>query len=176
MENIKSNKNISVKIKNLVTGALMAAITCLVTGYILHIPVGNGGYVHVGDAIIYLSAAILPLPYALVCSAIGAGLADFTTGAFIWVIPTIIIKPLSILFFSSKSDKIITVRNVIAAVLGGVINTVLYMLSQGILFGNMKAAFVMTGIGLVQPVGSFIVFIVLGIVLDKIEFKKFYMK
>lgn len=34
----------------------------------------------------------------------------------------------------------------------------------------------MTGIGLVQPVGSFIVFIVLGVVLDKIGFKKFYMK
>lgn len=176
MENIKGNKNISVKTKNLVTAALMAAITCLVTGYILHIPVGNSGYVHVGDAIIYLSASILPLPYALVCGAIGAGLADFTTGAFIWVVPTVIIKPISILFFSSKSDKIITVRNVIAAVLGGVIGSALYMLAEGIIFGNMKAAFVLTGIGLVQPVGSFIVYIILGVILDKIGFKKFYMK
>ena len=38
MENIKGNKNISVRTKNLVTSALMAAIICLVTGYILHIP------------------------------------------------------------------------------------------------------------------------------------------
>ena len=175
MENIKENTNVSVKTKNLVTAALMAAITCLVTGYILHIPVGNG-YVHIGDAIIYLSASILPLPYALVCGAIGAGLADFTTGAFIWVIPTVIIKPLSALFFSSKSDRIITVRNIIAAFLGGVIGTALYMLADGILFGNMKAAFVLTGIGLIQPVGSFIVYIILGVVLDKVGFKKFYMK
>lgn len=175
MENIKGNKNVSVRTKNLVTAALMAAITCLVTGYILHIPVGNG-YVHIGDAIIYLSASILPLPYALVCGAIGAGLADFTTGAFIWVIPTVIIKPLSALFFSSKSDRIITVRNIIAAFLGGVIGTALYMLADGILFGNMKAAFVLTGIGLIQPVGSFIVYIILGVVLDKVGFKKFYME
>ena len=175
MENIKENKNVSVKTKNLVTAALMAAITCLVTGYILHIPVGNG-YVHIGDAIIYLSASILPLPYALVCGAIGAGLADFTTGAFIWVIPTVIIKPLSALFFSSKSDRIITVRNVIAAFLGGVIGTALYMLADGIIFGNMKAAVVLTGIGFIQPVGSFIVYIILGFVLDKVGFKKFYME
>lgn len=175
MENIKENKNVSVKTKNLVTAALMVAITCLVTGYILHIPVGNG-YVHIGDAIIYLSASILPLPYALVCGAIGAGLADFTTGAFIWVIPTVIIKPLSALFFLSKSDRIITVRNVIAAFLGGVIGTALYMLADGIIFGNMKAAFVLTGIGLIQPVGSFIVYIILGVVLDKVGFKKFYME
>lgn len=176
MENIKGNKNISVRTKNLVTSALMAAIICLVTGYILHIPVGNAGYVHVGDAIIYLSAAILPLPYALACSAIGAGLADFTTGAFIWVVPTVIIKPILVLFFSNKSDKIITVRNVAAAFIAGIVGALLYMLAEGIIFGNMKAAFVLTGMGLIQPVGSFVVFIIIGIVLDKVNFKKFYMK
>ncbi|MFQ9701150.1 ECF transporter S component [Intestinibacter bartlettii] len=97
MENVKVNKNVSVRTRNLVTSALLAAIICLVTGYILHIPTPNGGYAHIGDAVIYLSASILPLPYAIACSAIGAGLADLTTGAIIWVLPTLIIGYVSYL-------------------------------------------------------------------------------
>ncbi len=174
MDNIRENRNVSVRTKNLVTSALLAAIICLVTGYILHIPTPNSGYIHIGDAIIYLSAAVLPLPYAIACSAIGAGLADLTTGAFIWVIPTLIIKPILVLCFSSKSNKIITVRNVVAAFFAGIIGTVLYMFVEGLFFGNMAAAFALTAVGLVQPIGSFVVFIVLGIVLDKVNFKKFY--
>ena len=135
MENVKVNKNVSVRTRNLVTSALLAAIICLVTGYILHIPTPNGGYAHIGDAVIYLSASILPLPYAIACSAIGAGLADLTTGA---------------------------------------ICCVLYMFVEGLYFGNIMAAFTITAVGMIQPIGSFIAFIILGLVLDKINFKKFY--
>ena len=134
MENVKGNKNVSVRTRNLVTSALLAAIICLVTGYILHIPTPNGGYAHIGDAVIYLSAAILPLPYAIACSAIGAGLADLTTGAIIWVVPTLIIKPILVLCFSNKSDKIITVRNVVGAFFAGIICCVLYMFVEWLYF------------------------------------------
>ena len=165
METTKTNKNVSTKTRNLVTSALLAAIICLVTGHILHIPTVNGGYAHIGDSIIYLSAAILPLPYAMVCSAIGAGLADLTSGAFIWVVPTLMIKPIIVLLFSNKSDKILTTRNIVAAFLAGIIGTVLYMFVE---------AFAITAVGMIQPIGSFIVFIILGIVLDKINIKQFF--
>ena len=160
METTKTNKNVSTKTRNLVTSALLAAIICLVTGHILHIPTVNGGYAHIGDSIIYLSAAILPLPYAMVCSAIGAGLADLTSGAFIWVVPTLMIKPIIVLLFSNKSDKILTTRNIVAV--------------EGLMFGNMAVAFAITAVGMIQPIGSFIVFIILGIVLDKINIKQFF--
>ena len=43
-----------------VTG-LFAAIITLMTAYICHIPYGaNGGYIHFGDALIYVAAVILP--------------------------------------------------------------------------------------------------------------------
>lgn len=174
MESTKQNKNVSVRTKNLVTSALLSAIICLVTGYVLHIPTPNGGYAHIGDSIIYLSATILPLPYAIACSAIGAGLADLTTGAFIWVFPTLVIKSILVLCFSNKSEKIINTRNIIGAILAGIIGCILYMIVEGIYYGNMTAAFVFTALGLVQPIGSFIVFIVLGLVLDKINFKKYF--
>ena len=61
-----------------VTAALMAAFITLVTAYVLHVPF-PGGYVHIGDTLIYLAACLLPLPYAVAAGAIGAGLADLLT-------------------------------------------------------------------------------------------------
>ena len=67
-ENIKTADTV----KRITATAVMAALTTLMTAYIFHIPVGvNGGYVHLGDTMIYLAAAFLPLPYACAAGAIG---------------------------------------------------------------------------------------------------------
>lgn len=165
--------NNTIKIRRLILTGLFAAIICLTTAYILHIPTGvNGGYVHIGDALIYIAAALLPKPYAMIAAIIGAGMADFITGSVIWVIPTMIIKPILVLFVSSKSDKIINIKNIVGTLIAGIIGMILYMVADGIIFGNFLAAFVFTTIGLIQPIGSFIVFILLGIAFDKLEIKK----
>ncbi|MGL5328450.1 MAG: TIGR04002 family protein [Peptostreptococcaceae bacterium] len=169
----KTNTVSNTKTKILVTSSLFSALICLTTAYILRIPIGgNGGYVHIGDAFIYLAAAILPKPYAIMCAAIGAGFADLVTGAAIWIIPTVIIKPILVLFISSKSDKIINLRNVLGTLVAGVVGTVLYMLAEGLVFGNFLAAFVFTSITFIQPIGSFIAFIIIGIAFDKLGIKK----
>ena len=164
--------NDSIKTKKIILTGLFAAIICLTTAYILHIPVGaNAGYVHIGDALIYIAAALLPTPYAMIAASIGAGMADFLTGAAVWMIPTMIIKPILVLFISSNCDKIINTKNVIGSLVAGIIGMVLYMVAEGIMFGNFLAAFTFTAIGLVQPIGSFIVFILLGISFDKLGLK-----
>lgn len=165
--------NNTIKIKILILTGLFASIICLTTAYILHIPIGaNGGYVHIGDALIYIAATLLPRPYAMISAVIGAGMADLITGSVIWVIPTMIIKPLLVLFISSNSDKIINKKNIIGTLISGIIGMILYMVAEGIIFGNFLAAFIFTSIGLIQPIGSFIVFILLGISFDKLELKK----
>lgn len=51
------------KVKRLVMTAVFTALVFVTTAYILHIPIpATGGYVHIGDAVIYLAAACLPLP------------------------------------------------------------------------------------------------------------------
>ena len=53
------------KMKNLTLSAMFAAVIMLMILYLFHIPVGSsGGYVHFGDAFIYLAACFLPMPYA----------------------------------------------------------------------------------------------------------------
>lgn len=172
MDNLK---NRSKKTRYMVTASLFAALICLTTAYILHIPVGgNNGYVHIGDAFIYLGAALLPMPYAIFCAAIGAAMADLVTGAAIWVVPTLIIKSILVLFLTSKANKIINIRNVLGAFIAGFVGWVLYMLAEGIIVGSFTSAFVFSLIGLVQPIGSFIVFILIGLAFDKLDIKKKY--
>ena len=54
------------KLQSLVTAAILAAAITIMTAFLFHVPIGaTGGYVHFGDALIYLSAALLPAPYAV---------------------------------------------------------------------------------------------------------------
>ena len=131
-ENIKTADTV----KRITATAVMAALTTLMTAYIFHIPVGvNGGYVHLGDTMIYLAAAFLPLPYACAAGAIGGGLADLLT-APVWAPATIIIKMLICLPFSSKGTKLVTKRNVVALFLAFAISATGYYIAEGIMFRN----------------------------------------
>ena len=52
------------KVSRLTSTALFAALICVTTAYIFHIPFGvNGGYVHIGDSLIYLAAVISFIGY-----------------------------------------------------------------------------------------------------------------
>lgn len=86
--------------------ALFAGAITVMTAYMLHIPIPTGGYIHLGDALIYLAACLLPLPYAAAAAAIGAGLADLLT-APMWVLPTLVIKALLASFFTSGHQRIL---------------------------------------------------------------------
>ncbi|WP_455538412.1 TIGR04002 family protein [Terrisporobacter sp.] len=172
MESIKNQRNnISNKTRILVSASLFAALICVTTAYFLHIPVGNGGYIHIGDTFIYLAAVLFPKPYAMCAAAIGGGMADVLTGSANWAIFTIIIKPILVLFFTNKGDKIISFRNICGGIVAGIVGTVLYMIAEGIMYGSFKAAFVLSIVGLIQPIGSFIVFVVIAVVFDKIKIK-----
>ena len=106
------NRNMATS--KLVTTGLFAAMITIMTAYIFHIPYGaNGGYVHFGDALIYLGAVFLPRPYALAAAAIGGGMADILT-APMWAPASIIIKMLIVLPFTGKESQILCPRNVAA--------------------------------------------------------------
>lgn len=164
------------QIRLLTSTAIFAAMITLMTAYICHVPVGtNGGYVHFGDGLIYIAATLLPTPYALAAAAIGGGLADLLT-APMWTVATIIIKMIITIPFTNKSQKIITPRNVIATVIAFLLSGTGYYIAEAILFGT-ETAFLMSLSGsFVQSFGSAIVFIVLGLFLDKINFKARFLK
>ena len=163
--------NQSEKTRTLVMTALFAAIIFVVTR--INIPTGIGAHViHVGDSMIYLAACILPVPYAMAAGAIGAALSDaITPGGMVWVIPTMLIKPLLVIYLTSGKGKFICIRNVVAVVLAGLTGVFGYFLADAIMTGNFMAGLAAVLPGLLQPLGSAIVFLAMGYAFDMMGVK-----
>lgn len=157
----------------LTVAAMFAAMITLTTAYLFHIPIGaNGGYVHFGDAFIYLAASLLPMPYACAAAAIGGGLADFLSGVPIWVIPTMIIKPLTAIWFTSRSDRLLCRRNVCALILAGLVSNVGYYIAEALFSGNWLAPLALQWGGVVQSGGSAVLFLLIAAAADRLGLKK----
>ena len=155
------------KLYRLVTAALFAAAIAVMTAYMLHIPIPTGGYIHIGDALIYLAACLLPLPHAVGAAAVGAGLADLLT-APMWVVPTLIIKAIVVLPFTSRRTRILCPRNIAAIFISGLISPVGYC----VLLGG-PSAFLPQFLGtLIQAAASGAVFVVLALALDGARVKE----
>jgi uncharacterized repeat protein (TIGR04002 family) len=160
--------------------ALLTALIMLLTAYVLHIPIGvNNGYVHLGDTMIYLSAVLLPTPFALLSAAVGGALADVLSGAALWAIPTAVIKALMVLPFTASREKLFCRRNAFAPVISGMIGVVGYFIAEVIivsLAGGVFEAAVGGAVAAILPnvlqeIAGGIAFCLLATALDRVNFK-----
>ena len=159
----------------LTMSAMFAALTAVTTTYIFHIPMalfGGQGYVHVGDAIIYLAASCLPAGYACVVGALGGAAADLLSGAALWAPWTFIIKALVALCFSAKQSTLLHKRNYLATVFAALITIGGYYVAEGFLYGNWIAPIYSIIGNLVQAGTSAALYIAVGFALDRINIKK----
>jgi uncharacterized membrane protein len=76
--------------KKLVLAGLMAALATVGT-MVIQIPTG-GGYIHLGDSIVYLCGILLGPVLGGAAAAIGSMLADIFSGYAAYAIPTFLIK------------------------------------------------------------------------------------
>ena len=166
-------KNTSQKIRLLTISAFLSALCLLLTAY-LHIP-SSKGYVHIGDGIIFLASSILPTPYAVGVGVAGAGLADILSGYAVWFPATAVVKGVTALFFSSKGEKIITLRNLLAIVPSFIACAGGYIVYEALVITDFKPAALQIMSYVTQIVASGILYVFLGVALDKISFKKKFM-
>lgn len=148
---------------------IFTAIVFVFTAY-LHIP-SHTGYTHVGDAFIYLAACLLPLPYAMFVGAGGALLADCLTGFAIWAPGSVIIKTAAVLFFSRKSKKIISLRNILALIPAWALCIGGYYLYEALITGNFVAPAAGIPGYITQSALSTVLFIIAGVAMDKLDIK-----
>jgi uncharacterized repeat protein (TIGR04002 family) len=164
------------KIRRLVLTGLFSALIFVFTAYI-HVPTG-AGYTHAGDGFIYLAACILPTPYAVAAGMIGGALADGLTGFPVWIPATIVIKAVTALFFTSKKEKIINLRNILGIIPSLAVCIVGYSLYEGVFMAGgfnkaaIIAAFGQTPFYSIQVAASSVLFIAAGLALDKSGLKK----
>ncbi|MCQ4023033.1 MULTISPECIES: TIGR04002 family protein [unclassified Ruminococcus] len=176
-------------LKKMAITAMFAAMTTVLT-YFVKIPMPGGGYIHLGDSVIYLMACFLPTPYAMIGAGIGGSLADLFGGYFEYVIPTFIIKMLIAIPFTCKSDKMLTVRNALMIVPSGLITVALYYLTKVVLLAVDKATASVGFVGsffdgstwvaalsnipenTIQAAGSAVAFIIFALAFDSAKLKK----
>ena len=162
----------------IVIAAMFAAMIAVMTAFV-QIKTPTGGYVHLGDSMIYLAASFLPLPYAVAAAAIGGGIADLLVYPET-ILYTIIIKAVNALFFSAKSDKLLTKRNALMTIPSGLVTVIGYSLSKLIrmlLAGDSMQSAIANALwkmpeNSIQAVASAIIFILIAAAFDKADIKK----
>lgn len=143
----------------------------------LHVPIGAGGYIHVGDAVIYVTAMLMGSPWAFISAAIGAACADIVSGFAVYAVPSAIIKILIAVPFvliSKKQSKLLSVRSAIFTIISGVITVLGYFAADLILYREGAIADLPANI--IQAAGSAVVFIVLAFALDRAGIKQRFEK
>ena len=148
---------------------VLTALVYVVTAY-LHIPTNNG-YIHIGDGIIYLAACLLPWSHAMAVGACGAFLADCLTGFAIWAPGSVVIKALTALLFTSKKESILNLRNLLMLLPAAILCAGGYYLYESIIYGNFVAPLAGIPASLTQSVTSSIVFVAVGLTIDKLNYK-----
>lgn len=157
----------------IVVAALLAALTALTTAYVMHIPTGFGnGYIHLGDAVIFLAFSLLPRGYAVAAASVGGALADLLCGAANWMLPTAIIKGVMGFAFTSKNSRIFGGRNAIAMVIGSVIGVVGYAIAGGLMYGSVAAGLTDVPFNMAQEAGSMVAYTLLAVALDRLDCKR----
>lgn len=156
-----------------VMASLFAALIFVVTAYVLHIPTpATGGYVHLGDAFVYLAASMLPAPYAIAAAGIGEALSDLLTGGAAFALPTLVIKSAMALCFSAAQEKIIGKRNIAASVFAGLICIGGYYLTEVFMMHSFASPVAEIPANAVQAAASAAVYLLAGRALDRIGAKK----
>jgi uncharacterized repeat protein (TIGR04002 family) len=162
--------------KRVIFTALLAALVAALTFVHLPVPIPqlNGGYVHVGDSLIYLAACLLPAPWAMLAAALGGSLADLLSGAPLWVPATLVIKACMALCFSAKQETLLRPRNVLALLPATAINLVGYYFAELLMFGGDWRALLAPSLigGAVQSGGSAVLFLALAAALERAGLKK----
>jgi len=129
------------KVKTLTMTALMAAVIFVLT-FIIRVPIGgSGGYVNIGDAGVYVAAALLGGPAGMIAAAIGSALADLSVGAAMYILPTAIVKGLMGLVCGVLMKRAGFAPFLVASVIGGAIMVSGYFASDIVIASlNMAGA------------------------------------
>ncbi len=168
--------------------ALLTAITYLCT-MLIRIPVGADCYIHLGDAVIFISVIMLPRKYACFAGTVGAVLADLSLLPF-WAPWTFFCKLILILVFgffidrASKSlDSCKRVANIpLLEIAGYVLASVLmvtgYFFSELYLFGNWIEAAYCVGFNMLQAIVGAVLAVIVTEALKKTAIREimFYVR
>ncbi len=176
-----TNREYTVRI--ILTGLMMALI--VVATIVIPIPVPFGtGYIHFGDAMIFLSVLILGWKYGAIAAGVGSALADFIVGYAIWAPWTLFVKGIMAvvmgLFIAKSMQKPgrsifgIPVYQFVGMVLAGCFMVAGYYVAEGMIYGSFIVALAGIPWNIVQFIVGTVIATLLAAALYKTPAKKYF--
>lgn len=155
--------------KIVITSLMMGLI--IVCTMFVRIPIPlTTGYVHLGDAMIFLGVLLLGWRYGAIAAAFGSTLGDLLSGFAMWAPWTFAIKGgmallagVIILSFSRNNRQLTLANKLIAMIPAGIFMVVGYFVAEGVMYGNWVAPW----LGVPWNIGQFVVGIILALVIQK---------
>ncbi len=152
------------KTEQLVMTALMTTLILIGT-IVIRIPIPmTQGYVHLGDAMIYIGVMLLGRKNGTIAAALGSVMADILSGYAFWAPWSLVIKAAMAFIAGTFADRAVSsggqsgssaprARVVTAAGMaaGGLLMTAGYYAAEGIMYGNWPAA----ALGIPWNIGQF---------------------
>jgi uncharacterized membrane protein len=148
------------KTRIITISALMAAVVYVATYIGTALPFS--GYIHLGDAAVFLSGLLLGPHYGMLASALGSGMADGLKGYVIYIPATVILKGAMAYITGLVREK--SNSTVVGSmVIGGLIMVAGYYIYEAFIYSNMAAPIVSIPWNVLQ----FVVGIVIAMILIK---------
>lgn len=175
------NKDKTTKV--ILTGLMMAMIVVATILIIIPVPFGNG-YIHLGDAIIFLSVLVLGWKYGAVAAGFGSALADILVGYAIWAPWTLFVKGamaavmglfiLGALHKKGRNILGVSIYYFIGMILAGCIMAAGYYVAEGVIYGNFIVAALGIPWNIVQFGTGSVLAVLLAAALYKTPAKRFF--
>ena len=154
-------------VRKLTLGGVMAALVFVMT-YVPKIPVPvTGGYIHLGDGMIFLAAMLLG-PQAVAAAALGSALSDLVGGYMAYLLPTAIIKGAMALIAWKCCRREHWLQTLVAFILAELAMVAGYFLFETMMYGA-PAAIGAVGPNMIQGLGGVVVGMLCRLVMPRLE-------
>jgi len=157
----------SKSVRKLTLGGVMAALVFVMT-YVPKIPVPvTGGYIHLGDGMIFLAAMLLG-PQAVAAAAVGSALSDLVGGYMAYLLPTALIKGAMAFIAWKCCRREHWLQTLVAFILAELAMVAGYFLFETAMYG-IPAALGAVGPNVIQGLGGVAVGMLCRLVVPRLE-------
>lgn len=155
------------QIRRLAMGGVMAALVFVMT-YLPKVPVPvTGGYVHLGDGMVFLSAMLLG-PVGVMASAVGSALSDLVGGYITYLIPTFVIKGAMALVAWKLHKPGNLLRCALAFLVSELLMVAGYFVFEAVLYGVPAAAGAI-GPNMIQGLAGVVVGLMCSVLIPRLK-------
>ncbi|MEG0829592.1 MAG: ECF transporter S component [Anaerovoracaceae bacterium] len=175
---------VSNKTTKIVMTALMMCMIMVATMFI-RVPIPfTQGYVHLGDAMIFLAVLIVGWKYGAVAAAVGCSMADIIGGFAMWAPWTFVIKAImaivmglfiqGTLKFKEKNFAGFPVLEILGMIIAGIIMVAGYYIAEGLMYGNWIVPLAGIPWNAGQFAAGMVIASIIGVALSKTPARRYF--